>query len=189
MAKEIMVAKEIKKVEYNVLGKNIFEYNNLDDYLGNHIKYVRNRAVNSVREIKSGIVKDEWGVIWDRTADKDIGVPVNHVLEDSNLSKLKVPDPDNPDRYAHFKPIIEINENRYILVKFSYSLFERAWSLRGMENLMVDFINKVDFVKDLFDKVPMGQGMVRAFIWPYAQWPFIKHKVLESLDPVLGLFQ
>lgn len=45
------------------------------------------------------------------------------------------------------------------------------------------------FVKDLFDKVPMGQGMVRAFIWPYAQWPFIKHKVLESLDPVLGLFQ
>jgi len=45
------------------------------------------------------------------------------------------------------------------------------------------------FVKDLFEKVPMGQGMVRAFIWPYAQWPFIKYKVLEFLRPLLDMFQ
>ena len=45
------------------------------------------------------------------------------------------------------------------------------------------------FVKDLFDKVPMGQGMVRAFIWTYAQWPFIKLKTLEALQPVFGMFQ
>tara|TARA_R110000868_G_scaffold109769_11_gene298074 strand:+ start:757 stop:951 length:195 start_codon:yes stop_codon:yes gene_type:complete len=45
------------------------------------------------------------------------------------------------------------------------------------------------FVKDLFDKVPMGEGMVRAFIWPYAQWPFIKFRALEMLQPVLSLFQ
>ena len=45
------------------------------------------------------------------------------------------------------------------------------------------------FVKDLFDKVPMGQGMVRAFIWPYAQLPFIKDKAFESLQPLLGMFQ
>ena len=45
------------------------------------------------------------------------------------------------------------------------------------------------FVKDLFAKVPMGQGMVRAFIWPYAQWPFIKNQSLELLAPVLKLIQ
>jgi hypothetical protein len=45
------------------------------------------------------------------------------------------------------------------------------------------------FVRDLFAKVPMGQGMVRAFIWPYAQWPFIKAQALGMIEPVLKMLQ
>jgi hypothetical protein len=45
------------------------------------------------------------------------------------------------------------------------------------------------FVRDLFTKVPMGEGMVRAFIWPYAQWPFIKEQGMHFLDPVMRLIQ
>jgi len=153
IADRIMSSINIEKLQYKVLGKNIYTYNKLDNFLGNHIAYVRNRAVNSVKEIKIGFFQDEWGVIWDRTTDKDIGVPVNCVLEDSDFSKLEIPDPDDPDRYAHFQPTIDANKNRYILAKFSYSLFERAWSLRGMENLMVDFITNPDFVHELFNKI------------------------------------
>jgi hypothetical protein len=43
------------------------------------------------------------------------------------------------------------------------------------------------FVQDLFAKVPMGQAMLRAFIWPYAQWPQIKATALKGLAPVLAL--
>jgi len=43
------------------------------------------------------------------------------------------------------------------------------------------------FVRDLYNKVPMGQGMINAFIWPYAQWPFIKASVLQMLAPVLKM--
>ena len=35
------------------------------------------------------------------------------------------------------------------------------------------------FVKDLFEKVEMTKAMIRAFIWPYAQWPFIKQQALS----------
>lgn len=150
IAEKLIKDLEIKKQKYMVLGKNIYAYNNLDDFFGNHIAYLRNRAVNSVKEIKKGVYQDEWGVIWDRRIDKDIGTPINCILEGSNLNKLKVPDPDNPERYAHFKPIIKANESRYLLAKFSYSLFERAWSLRGMENLMMDFIKNPSFVHELF---------------------------------------
>jgi len=153
IADKIMRSENIEKLQYKVLGKNIYTYNKLDDFLGNHIAYVRNRAVNSVKEIKIGFFQDEWGVIWDRTIDKEIGVPVNYVLEDNNFSKLEVPDPDDLDRYAHFQPTIDANKNRYILAKLSYSLFERAWSLRGMENLMVDFVINPDFVYELFNKI------------------------------------
>jgi hypothetical protein len=43
------------------------------------------------------------------------------------------------------------------------------------------------FVRDLYNKVPMGKGMVNAFIWPYAQWPFIKVQALHLLDPVMKM--
>lgn len=153
IADKIMQYFKIDKLEYEILGKNIYAYNKLDDFLGNHIAYLRNRAVNSVKEIECGIYQDEWGVNWDRTIDKDIGVPINCILEDCDFSKLMIPDPDDPDRYAHFQPLIEANESRYILVKCGFNLFERAWSLRGMENLMVDFLKNPSFINELFEKI------------------------------------
>ena len=42
------------------------------------------------------------------------------------------------------------------------------------------------FVKDLFEKVPMGEAMVNAFICPYAQWMDIKTTALQSLAPVIS---
>jgi uroporphyrinogen decarboxylase len=125
------------------------KYARLDEFLGNHIAYVRNRGVSSLREVSPGILRDEWGVVWDRRIDRDIGTPLNCLLESGRLEDLHLPDPDDPDRYAHIQPIIYANPNRYILAKFSYSLFERAWSLRGMENLLIDFSVNADFVHDL----------------------------------------
>jgi len=75
------------------------------------------------------------------------------MLEKPDLKNLSLPDPDNEARYAHAAPIIQANGHRYILAKFSYSLFERAWSLRGMENLMTDFILNPSFVHDLLDTI------------------------------------
>jgi hypothetical protein len=43
------------------------------------------------------------------------------------------------------------------------------------------------FVRDLYERVPMGQGMMRAFIWPYAQWPVMKVYALQMLAPVLQI--
>lgn len=134
-----------------VLGKNVYRYNRLEEYLGNHLAFLRNRAVDSVREVGPGLFEDEWGVVWDRSVDRDIGTPVNRVLEHMDLEGLQAPDPDDERRYAHFGPLIEVNARRYVLVKFSYSLFERAWSLRGMENLMTDFVLNPGFVQELFE--------------------------------------
>ncbi len=131
----------------------VSRYLPLDDFLGNHIAYVRNRSQNSLSEVGPGVFKDEWNVLWDRRIDKDIGTPVNCLLESGNLDRLLVPDANEPARYAHLRPIIESNANRYILAKFSYSLFERAWSLRGMENLFIDFIQNPSFVDELFGTI------------------------------------
>jgi uroporphyrinogen decarboxylase len=149
----IMEELGLKEERYTVLGKNIYKFNSLDAYFGNHLAFIRNRAVNSVRETRSGFFEDEWGVVWDRRIDRDIGNPVNIVLDTPSLENLQLPDPNDENRYAHAAPIIDANSNRYILAKFSYSLFERAWALRGMENFMMDFIINPAFVHDLLEEI------------------------------------
>jgi uroporphyrinogen decarboxylase len=151
LGSKLMEALGLEPGESLVLGKNLYTFNRLDDYLGNHIAYIRNRAVNSLQEVKPDVFRDEWKVLWDRSIDKDIGTPVNCVLADRMIDRLEVPNPLISDRFAHFEPIIEANTQRYLLVKFSYSLFERAWSLRGMENLMMDMIQDPGFVHELLD--------------------------------------
>ncbi len=153
LGSRIMEQLNLKEERCIVLGKNIYKYNSLDAYFGNHLAFIRNRAVNSLKEIQRGFFRDEWGVVWDRRIDRDIGTPVHPVLKTPNLKGLHLPDPDDKARYAHADPIIQTSSHRYILAKFSYSLFERAWSLRGMENLMTDFILNPAFVHDLFDTI------------------------------------
>jgi uroporphyrinogen decarboxylase len=149
LARKVSGALGVERPEHTVLGRNIHEFNGLDDFCGNHIAYVRNRAVNSFVEVRPGVFRDEWGVEWDRRIDKDIGVPVNCVLEDMRVERLKPPDPYAPSRFAHFEPTIRAHSRRFLLVRFSYSLFERAWSLRGMTNIMMDFIRNPAFVHEL----------------------------------------
>jgi uroporphyrinogen decarboxylase len=153
LAKKVMQSMEIKEEEHYVLGVNIYRYKKLDDFFGNHLTFIRNRAVNSIQEVRPDIWRDEWGVLWDRSIDKDIGTPVNRILADMELNRLEVPDPHDERRFAHWQPLIAENQDRYFLVKFSFSLFERAWSLRGMENLLIDFVKNQGFVHDLFSKI------------------------------------
>ena len=44
------------------------------------------------------------------------------------------------------------------------------------------------FVRDLFAKVPMGDAMINAFIWPYAQWVVLKFYALQMAAPVMKYF-
>ena len=44
------------------------------------------------------------------------------------------------------------------------------------------------FVRDLFAKVPMGDAMINAFIWPYAQWVVLKFYALQMTAPVMKYF-
>jgi len=136
--------------ELLILGNNVLAFSSLDDYFGNSIVFLPTRAGNTPVEVGPGIWKDEWNVDWDRRIDRDIGSPLNCILERKQLSELIVPDPSSTERYLHLDPMIRANPGRYRLARLSYSLFERAWSLRGIENLLVDFVQDHDFVKDLF---------------------------------------
>jgi uroporphyrinogen decarboxylase len=138
-------------------------YNRLHDYLGNHLAYLRTDSPHSTFEESPGIWRDEWGVLWDRSLDRDIGSLSNCILEHWDVDKLAVPDPCSKERYTHFEAQLSVNENRYKVAKISRCLFERAWSLRGMENLLVDFVENPAFVHELFGIITdFGLGIIEA---------------------------
>ncbi len=124
----------------------------LDDLLGNHIARYKSRLEYEPLS-EPGMAVDEWGVVWNKTVDKDIGVPSNRVLAERDLGGLLVPDPLDPRRYAGLPAFFSANLFRFRLFSVSFSLFERAWTLRGMEALLTDMVEAPAFVEALLDRI------------------------------------
>ncbi|MGQ9472544.1 MAG: uroporphyrinogen decarboxylase family protein [Candidatus Caldatribacteriaceae bacterium] len=142
---DFTIPARLKMVEY--LGDIDFEKR-----IGNHLAFVKAIAPGAFREVAPLYIQDEWGVVWNRTIDPDIGNP-EPILSRPSLSGYRFPDPEDPRRFLSIPPFVEENQRKFKLLRQTYTLFERAWSLRGMENLLSDFIVNPDFVEDLFDHI------------------------------------
>lgn len=120
--------------------------------IGNHLAYVKAIPPSGTVEIVPGFVRDEWGVVWNRTIDPDIGNPTP-VLSRPTLSGYRFPDPADASRYRHIPAFVETHRDQFTLLRETYTLFERAWSLRGMEEFLSDMLMHESFVKDLLDGI------------------------------------
>lgn len=98
------------------------------------------------------IFTDEFGVTWDRSIDSDIGVPAP-VLDPDTVDDYTFPDPHAAWRYEPIAAALQARPDHYHVMTIGFSLFERAWSLRGMENLLMDFAERPEFVETLLDRI------------------------------------
>jgi uroporphyrinogen decarboxylase len=98
-------------------------------------------------------VRDVFGVVWDRSIDKDIGNVEGFVVPEPTLSGYQFPDPLDPRFFSDIPDRIERFGDRFRVFQIGFSLYERAWTLRGMENLMLDFIDHPQFVHELLSAI------------------------------------
>ncbi len=131
--------------------ENYYGTGDLDRVLDQHI--VKQRARLPYTEIRPDFFQDEFGVVWNRTIDKDIGNVEDHPLKEPTLKGFRFPDPHNPRRLAPLPAFLAANPDRFRLFSLSFSMFERAWILRGMENLLVDMLETPAFVDELMDTI------------------------------------
>ena len=120
--------------------------------IGNHILELGS-AIGFFEPLPNDRYRDFFGVTWDRTVDKDIGIVEGCMLPEPTLKGYAFPDPldyrffqDIPKKIAQFP-------DRFRVFYLGFSLFERAWTLRGMENLMFDFVDNPGFVNELFGAI------------------------------------
>ncbi len=107
------------------------------------------------QEIAPEFFRDEFGVVWNKSGvDKDIGVVDAYLLTDTDdLSGYALPPVDRAYVRGQVEALIGARGNRFVMPAIGFSLFERAWTLRGMENLLCDMIAEPDFVHALMQKI------------------------------------
>jgi uroporphyrinogen decarboxylase len=113
-------------------------------------------------ELVEGRFEDEFGVVWHKSPGDDVGIPVNQVVIEPKADLCKVPDPADPVRWIGYERLAATAGDRYILACFSSPLFQRAWFLRGMADLLMDMAADEGFVHALLDKLmKFSIGIVR----------------------------
>lgn len=131
------------------------EYYGTDDLVAavnNHIVELGS-DIGFFEDIGNNRFRDVFGVVWDRSIDKDIGNVEGCVLPAPDLSGYTFPDPHDHRFFDDIPGKLERHGHRFRLFCLGFSLYERAWTLRGMTNLLMDFIDNPAFVHELFNAI------------------------------------
>jgi uroporphyrinogen decarboxylase len=124
----------------------------LHESVGNHILKLGS-DIGFFQPAGRDRVRDVFGVVWDRSVDKDIGVVQGCVLPRPTLKGYAFPDPRDPRFFADIDGRIARYGDRFRVFQIGFSLWERAWTLRGIENLMMDFYDHPSFVRELLETI------------------------------------
>ncbi|MCC7493972.1 MAG: hypothetical protein IT204_16565 [Fimbriimonadaceae bacterium] len=104
-------------------------------------------------EPRPGYAEDAFGVVWNRTVDKDIGIVDRYQLSAPSLAGYTFPDVHHPALYQHLPAALAPCGHLFRQANLGFSLFERAWTLRGMDNLLMDMVLYPEFVHELLDAI------------------------------------
>ena len=114
---------------------------------------VASHTNNGWDQVKPGHFRDYFGVVWNRTLDRTLGVVENPPMTEPSFGSYRFPDAGDIPVYGY----VEDNNRRYPdlfhMISIGFTLFERAWSLVGMEDLLIYMITEQSFVHDLLDRI------------------------------------
>lgn len=101
----------------------------------------------------SRTVFDWWGAGHDR-GEEGYHIRVSPLAGSKVLESFPWPDPYAPDLLTDAQKVVEEFGGEYFIVpNFGFALFERAWTLRGFENLFTDIALDRGFVAALMDRI------------------------------------
>jgi len=135
--------------------EKLVEYFNDENFLftkvNNHM--VRARNLNHTF-IDSESYIDIFGIKWQvDDANGDIGIVKKYFLESGNLSDYDFPEPDQNLIRLGCSNLEKNFKDKFKIFELCLSFFERAWTLRGMEDLLTDFLINEEFANLLLDKI------------------------------------
>ena len=96
---------------------------------------------------------DEWGITW-KVGDHNISYAVGHPIQDErDLDRWEPPDSDADFRLESLEAAVGRFKGEKAIVFLGHEAFEFSHYLRGMENLLTDYVLRPDFAHRLAGKV------------------------------------
>ena len=136
----------------------------LPERLGNHLLRVdidHPRPTNADGSIEF----DWWGAGWD-TRTEGYWHAFSPLKDSLDLERYPWPDPtDAAILAAAEQTILRHGADDFIVPNLGMCLFERAWSLRGFDTLLMDMVERTEWVEDLLDRITEIQAaLARRFV-------------------------
>ncbi len=139
--------------------ENLIEYTkdpDIDKKLGEYLSYKQYWGWPTEMPDKPGYFKDEFGVEWNRNgADKDIGLPEEYQIEDLEDYDYTFPTFDEARLRAECEELTKdkVADDRFIMYGFGFLMFERAWALADMENVLCSMVTCPEETEEFFQKI------------------------------------
>ncbi|MDR2617335.1 MAG: uroporphyrinogen decarboxylase [Treponema sp.] len=103
---------------------------------------------------RPGYFRDDFGVLWNRNgADKDIGVIDGLVIEDIEDNSYRFPPMDEQWLREELEKLCAAHTDQFRVADFGFTLFERCWTLMGMENVLAGMLTCPDALENFFDRL------------------------------------
>lgn len=139
----------------------------LDARLDNHL--LRVDLDSAVRAHRDGdLAFDWWGAGFDsRKEGYLVSVhPLSRATAERDLESYPWPDPEAPGLLDEARvAIADDTAGRFAVPNFGFALFERAWSLRGIENFYIDLAEEDGFAEALLERITDIQvALARRFV-------------------------
>lgn len=142
---QIDLTSDAREATARLLGDPDFEAK-----IGNHLALVSD---GWFEDVGAGRWRDNFGVVWNRTIDRDIGNVETLLLPEPDLRQYRFPKPDLERNARAVEQLLATSEGLFTGAGIGFSMFERAWTLRGMENLLIDMVLNPRFVDELLDAI------------------------------------
>jgi len=127
---------------------------NYEDKLGKHLNYIQYWGWPTAPKETPDLFKDTFGVVWDRSgADKDIGMPVENIIKDFSNIDYVFPEIDEARIRAEYEGLMEQREDKFTFGGIGFSMFERAWSLAGMPEVLMAMVMNPEGLHQLLDMI------------------------------------
>lgn len=135
----------------------------LPTFLGNHL--LRVDLTSPQQQNAKGYTRYDWWGVGFNTAEEGYLPVDNPLAENKDLHQFAWPDPQAVTLLDDARIALEADAGQHFCVpNFGFALFERAWSLRGMENFLLDMAMDEAYTLDLLDRITEIQTvLIRRF--------------------------
>jgi len=128
------------------------EFADLSERLDNHL--VRLDMTYEQRLSTDGKARFDWWGAGHDTQEEGYYIRITPLFDNADLDAYDWPDPYDPHLLDDAKILRQkVGDSAFVVPNIGWALFERAWSLRGMENVLMEMALDPGYIGELLDRI------------------------------------